>query len=145
MLKKSAPSRRRRTCGRVLIALASLVVSFAAWAIEPPATEATTASASAPTNETRSPKLTLTLGPCRNSKMSVQADHQESDSDKGVLTMEGHVRIEASARCVRWTLSQRMMTTDPRTVIVEGDKAVLTRQANGGSKVEIENGLMRVL
>jgi bla regulator protein BlaR1 len=145
MLKKSGPSRRRRTCGRVLVALASLVVGFAAWAIEPPATESATASASAPTNETRSPKLTLTLGPCRNSKMSFQADHEESDSDKGVLTMEGHVHIETSARCVRWTPSQQMMTADPRTIVVEGDKAVLTRQANGGSKVEIENGLIRFL
>ena len=59
--------------------------------------------------------------------------------------MEGHVRIETSARCVRWTPSQQMMTTDPRTVIVEGEKAVLTRQASGGSKLEIENGLMRIL
>ena len=145
MLKKSAPSRQRRTCGRVLIALASLLVGFAAWAIEPPATESTMAPAPAPTNEMRSPKLTLTLGPCWNSKMSVQADHQESDSDKGVLTMEGHVRIETSARCVRWTPSQQIRTTDPRTVVGEGETAVLTRQASGGSRVEIENALIRVL
>ena len=37
MLKKSGPSRRRRTCGYLLVALSSLLVGYAAWATEPSA------------------------------------------------------------------------------------------------------------
>ena len=37
MLKKSGPSRRRRTCGYLLVAVSSLLVGYAAWATEPSA------------------------------------------------------------------------------------------------------------
>ena len=37
MLKKSGPSRRRRTCGYLLVVLSSLLVGYAAWANEPSA------------------------------------------------------------------------------------------------------------
>jgi bla regulator protein blaR1 len=36
MLKRTTPSRGRRTCGHLLIALTSFAVAYAAWAAEPP-------------------------------------------------------------------------------------------------------------
>jgi bla regulator protein BlaR1 len=143
MLKKAPPSRRRRTCGHLLVALASFVVGYAAWSAEPSVAESTAASAVAPKTEIRGPKQTLIL--FLDPKVSAQADRSNYEQEKGVMTMEGHVRIDTFARFVRWTPSHQMTTTDPRRMIVEADKVVITRQADGSSKVEIENGLIRTL
>jgi hypothetical protein len=142
MLKRAFPSRRRRTFGHLLVALVSLVVGYATWAAEPAATDSI-ASAVTPPTEIRGPKLTLMLYP--HAEVSVQADHSQYEQEDGVTTMEGHVRIDTPARFVRWTPSQQMMTSDPRSVVVEAVEVVITRQADGSAKLDIENGLIRVL
>ena len=136
MLKKTTPSRPRRTCGHLLVALTTLGVGYAAWAVEPAATESATPSAASPMHEIRGSKLTMMLDPHPN--LDYQADHVDADKEDHVLTLEGHVHI-----VVHRMPSEQVMTTGLRSVIIEGDKVVITPQATGGAKVEIENGSVR--
>jgi hypothetical protein len=150
MIKKSAPSRPRRTCGHLLVALTSVVVVCAAWAAEPSTIAATAVFTAPPTNvmlpasgtEIHGPKLKMMLGP--DAKLSSQADRVSKGQD-GIETLQGHVRIDASLLVVRRTPSGQVITTDRRGMIVEAEKAVITPQPSGVAKLEIENGFIRVL
>ncbi len=166
MLQKSTPSHRRRTCGRLLVGLASFVVGYAAWAAEP-STPALADVATAPTNsmrlsegqvrtvgngrahiderqhEIRGPKLAMMLGP--DAKMSFTADRVSRRRQDGVAILEGHVRIEATFHVVSRAPSGQVTQDNWRGAIVEGERVVITPQANGDAKVEIENGLIRDL
>ena len=138
MLKKATPSRSRRTCGQLLVALTSLVVGYATWAAEPDAIQSTVPSAASPTNEIRGSRLTMMLEPHQN--VESYADHANFDPDNHVATLEGHVRI-----VVHRTPSDRATTGHLRSVVIEGDKVVITPQAAGAAQVEIENGSIRDL
>jgi hypothetical protein len=127
MLKNATPSRRRRACGQLLVALASLLVGYAAWATEP----------SAPGQELRGLKLKLRLDP--NAQVNTQADHV-SNGPNGIRTLEGHVRIDTSVLVVRRTASKEVMAIDRRRAVIEAEKALITPQTNGGVEVEIEDG-----
>ena len=81
----------------------------------------------------------MMLEPNQRQRVDYRADQMNVDKEDHVLTLEGHVRI-----VVHRTPSEQV-TTDPRSVIIEGDKVVITPQPAGGAKVEIENGSIREL
>lgn len=143
MLKKATPSRRRRTCGHVLVALTSLVVGYAAWAVEPDTTQSTAPAAALPRNEIRGSRLTTMLNSGPGARVEVQADHSDYDVDHYIATFEGHVRIVASPRVAYGAPSEQAMATELGSVIIEGDKVVFTKQADGRTQLEIENGSIR--
>jgi beta-lactamase regulating signal transducer with metallopeptidase domain len=123
MLKNATPSRRRRLCGRLLVALASLLVGYAAWATEPYATGSTAIPV-----EFRGLIMKLRLDP--DAKVDFHADHITNRSN-GTVTLEGHVHIDTSVLVAR---------RDRRSASIEAEKAVITPRANGGVELEIENG-----
>lgn len=140
MLKNPTPGRRRRMCGHLLTTLASLLVGYAAWATEQASTAVPLASRtdSMPSGqEMRGLKLKIRLDP--DAKVSIQADHVGNGSN-GMLTLEGHVRIDTSMLVARRTPSGRMTAMDRHSAIIEAERALITPQANGGMEVEIENG-----
>lgn len=144
MLKKATPSGRRRTCGHGLVALASLVVGYGAWAAEPDATRSAAPSASAsPTKEIRGSRLMIMLNP--GADITVDADRTIYDSDHEATIFEGQVRMKASARVVDGTHSEQVTPTELGNVLIEGDRVVIAKQADGRHTVEIENGSIRTL
>jgi len=144
MLKKATPSRRRRTCGHIIVALTCLVVGYGVWAAEPDATRSAAPSASAsPTNELRGSRLTIMLNPGAN--ITVDADQINYDSDHEMTIFEGHVHMKASARLGHGMPSEKVMPTELGNVLIEGDTVLITKQADGRHKVEIENGSIRTL
>lgn len=146
MLKKATPSRRRRTCGHVLVALTSLVVGYGVWAAEPDATRPAAPAASAsPTTELRGSRLTIMLNPGQNIEVTFEADHTNTDFDHKAIIFNGHVRMKAAARVVDGTPSEQVMPTELGSVLIEGDRVVITKQPDGRHKVDIENGSIRTL
>ena len=53
--------------------------------------------------------------------------------------------MKASARGAHGTPSEQVMPTELGNVLIEGDRVVMTKQADGRQKVEIENGSIREL
>ena len=138
MLKKTTPSRQRRACGHLLVAVTSFAVGFTAWAAEPDATRSIAPSATASSNEIRGSRLTMMLEPHPN--VETYADHANFDQDNHVVTLEGHVRV-----IVHRTPSDQATAAHLRSVVIEGDRVVITPQAAGAAQVEIENGSIRDL
>lgn len=140
MLKKTTHSVQRRACGQLLVAVISFAVAFSAWAAEPDAMRSIGLSAPSSSNEIRGSRLTLMLEPHPNGVSNIEffADHTNFDEENHVTTMEGRVRIIVHT-------SDHATTGHLRSVVIEGDKVVITPQAAGGSQLEIENGSIRNL
>ena len=78
-------------------------------------------------------------------KVDYRSDHSNFEQENGVMTMEGDVRIySTAARLVSGTPYQQM-ATELGQVIVEADKVVISRQVDGGTKLEIKNGSIWIL
>jgi len=144
MLNKPTHNLWRRRFGRVVVALTCVVVGYSAWAAEPDAIQSAVPSATASsTHELRGSRLTIMFNPGVNVTVTVDADSTNYDSEHETTIFQGHVRMKTSARAGHGTPSEQAMPTEFGNVIIEGDKVVMTRQADGGSKVEIENGSIR--
>jgi len=61
------------------------------------------------------------------------------------VTLEGHVRIKASASAVHGSSSEQGMASELGNVLIEADRIVMTKQADGRELLEIENGSIRQL
>ena len=166
MIRKGMPSRMRRTCGYMCIALAALIVGYSAWAAGPaPVARSKAATMTSASNSTSSAlmdisdsvslsgdglavetaggltrivgsQLRLNLGP--ETHFSSRSDHVATASD-GSQTLEGHVRITARiARIIR--ADDRVISTDLRPLIANGQKVVVSPRRGGGFNMTIENG-----
>ena len=77
--------------------------------------------------------------------ITVDADQINYDSDHEMTIFEGHVHMKASARLGHGMPSEKVMPTELGNVLIEGDTVLITKQADGRHKVEIENGSIRTL
>jgi uncharacterized protein (TIGR03435 family) len=94
--------------------------------------------------EIQAAKLELKIPLRPDPPWKFEADSATRSFD-GTTVFGGHVRITTSVPVVRRTTSGQVITVDWRTLIIEAEKAVITEQLGGGSKLlEIENGSLRV-
>jgi uncharacterized protein (TIGR03435 family) len=94
--------------------------------------------------EIQAAKLELKIPLRPDPPWKFEADSATRSFD-GTTVFGGHVRITASVPIVRRTTSGQVITVDWRTLIIEAEKAVITEQPGGSSKLlEIENGSLRV-
>jgi beta-lactamase regulating signal transducer with metallopeptidase domain len=156
MIKKAVPSRQRRAYGYVFVALASLIVGCSTRAVQPAGpTSVTQLSAplgastsvrvfgegltfedSGDVRQVAGPELQLTFR--KDSHFRFDADRANVKQD-GTTILEGHVRI--TSRVVRVIRSgDRVVSTDVRPLVANGEKAEVTRESDGGLRVRIENG-----
>jgi beta-lactamase regulating signal transducer with metallopeptidase domain len=142
MVGKSTPSRGRRVCGNVFVAIASLVLGYAAWAAEPspPASTADTATGIEPQHELHGPHLQMRLR--TQSPVTFNADSMIGGLD-GTTVFQGHVRIEASVPTTHRTPAGETETIDWRDSIIEAEKVVMTKQSDGVVILDIENGSVK--
>ena len=160
MVKNDVPSYTRRMYGRVCVAVASLIVGFSVWAVQPPAAirvaveypPNTQSTASTPANDsvrlwgtglriergdgfTRVTGAELQLWFAPGAKVQFQSD-TVSEGSGGSRTLEGHVSITPPPS------RDRATSTDapPVTWSASAMRAVVTPESDGGFKVRLEHG-----
>jgi beta-lactamase regulating signal transducer with metallopeptidase domain len=145
MVSKSAPSRGRRVCGNVFVALASLMLGYAAWAAEPspPASTADTATGIEPQHELHGPHLQMRLPAHSPGPMTYNADSVAQSfigGSDGTLILQGHVRIEATIPVEHRNSAGQVITMDWQRRVIEAERVVMTPRPDGGVMLDIENG-----
>ena len=160
MVKNDVPSYTRRMYGRVCVAVASLIVGFSVWAVQPPAAiraavkypPNTQSTASTPANEavrllgtglrikhgdgfTRVTGAELQLFFAPGAKVQFQSD-TVSEGSGGSRTLEGHVSITPPRSRDRATFTDAA----PVTWSASAMRAVVTPESDGGFKVRLEHG-----
>ena len=161
MLRHRPPTRTQRVVGYTIALMLMLSGSYVVWAAPP---EEASASAPSRTSAQGTPQVAVGLSsyPVRVSGRSLtigkhriagpqlqmilaptipfyfQADSVSVPS-RGTWMLEGHVRITAGVIRLVHT-GPGVISTGVRPVIARAEKAVLTRQHNGGFEVSLENG-----
>ncbi len=99
MLKQSAPGRVRRACGGAFVAIATLVVGYAAWAAEPATTPASPVAAPVAAVKTQppAPASAVKQGEAETSGPSSAPEPMPS----GVLAFGPELKVETSAESAR--------------------------------------------
>ena len=86
------------------------------------------------------------LNPSPHTPVNISADRLNIDAKhEDTLILEGHIRIKPSASAVHGRSSEQEMASELGNVLIEADRIVMTKQADGRELLEIENGSIRQL
>jgi bla regulator protein BlaR1 len=175
MIKTNVPTRARRTLGGGLLAVASAVVGYAAWAAEPALNPTQSDPAQieptpVPGREVR--HFVLRQGPGSDGQFALGATRKGvakffgnaplqmsaatvTPGPNGQQTLEGNVQIvipkptgaPANATLVRKTPNGEVTTETkaPQTMTLKAEKVLVTQLEGGGVQLEWENGTMDML
>lgn len=158
MIGTALPGEVRRTWGHACVALAALLVACCTWSsrlLVPSATSTRIAPIGVHT-----PQISVKTGSSETNvgvtgsrlelkfdadvPLEVSAEHIITATD-GRKILEGHVQIKAVVtRVQRAATDGRVLTTDKRSFVMEGERAEIGPEAGGGVTVVMEKGSLRL-
>ena len=168
MIKSEIPTRVRRALGSGVLAVASALIGYAAWAAEPALTAAEPAPLSEPDPAVggkvqftllRAPGEAGPLQPTRKGKAKLSGNvplqlsaTTVTPGPNGQQTLEGDVRIviprppggHGKAKLILKTPAGDVVTENPtpQTLTLKAEKVVLTPLEGGDVQLEWENGTL---